>query len=360
MRKSRRYKASFVIWVGALASTSASAQSSVTLYGVMDPGIIYLSRTQSVSGKSGGSLTGLNNSGVAPSVFGMIGSEDLGDGLKAEFRLESGIDTTTGEFANSNGNLFGREAFVGLKGNFGEVKAGLQFSPFFQSIWDLDPRRFSEFGGILAIYANTVSATGALNSNAVSYTSPKIGGLRGSVMFAFGGLPGNFQAGRQYSASLNYDWSGLTLNAAFYNGNPGGTVNTIPATNVGFVGRLLAAAYSFGPFRAATAFTSFKVEGGPTNNVYSGGLDFLAAPQLDLNGGVWYVQNRNESGSHTLMGSVGAMYFLSKRTSLYTQVAVINNRGTEHIGLTPAMGLTTLYAPTGTTTGVTAGVMHKF
>lgn len=354
------YVKSILTIFSAALSAEVSAQSGVTFYGVVDSGAIYLSKTWSENDKARGPLAGVANSGVAPSGFGMADVEEINDSIKAEFRLESGIDSATGRFANSNGNLFGRQAFVGLKGNLGEVKIGLQFSPFFLSIWNFDPRRLSEFGGILAIYSNTVRATGALNSNAVSYTSPEMMGLSGSLMIAFGGTPSNFRSGLQYSASANYNWSGLSINASLYNGRPGGTVITIPATNIGFVGRLLTVAYSFGPFKAAGAFTSFKVDDGPTNDVYSGGIDYLASPQMDFNGGIWYVQNRNDSSGHAFMESLGAMYFLSKRTSLYTQVAAVNNHGAEHIGLTPAMGLGALYAPAGTTMGIAAGILHKF
>lgn len=344
-----------------LFAVSAHAQSSVTLYGIADVGLLYLSKTQNLAtGGDGGKFVGLQNAGVAPSMFGLRGAEDLGGGLQAEFNLESGIDLTNGGFNNSNGNLFGRQAYVGLKGGFGEVKAGLQFSPFFVSIWNLDPRTFSEFGSILSIYANNVSATGSFNANAISYTSPVVAGLQASAMFGFGGVAGNFQSGRQYSASLKYEWSGLTLNAAFYDGNPGGTVNTVPPTNVGFIGRMLAAAYQFGPVKAKASFTSFKVDGGPSNNVYGGGLDYFPMPQLDVNGGVWYVEDRNDTSSHSLMGALGAMYFLSKATSLYGQVGLVNNHGKANLGLTPAVGLTSLYAPAGTTTGVTIGIMHMF
>ncbi|RQR33267.1 porin [Burkholderia sp. Bp9142] len=344
-----------------LFSVAAHAQSSVTLYGIVDAGVLYLSKTQNLAtGGNSGKFVGLQNAGIAPSMFGLRGTEDLGGGLKAEFNLESGIDLTNGGFNNSNGNLFGREAWVGLKGGFGEVKAGLQFSPFFLSVWNLDPRFFSEFGSILAIYGNTIGATGSFNPNAISYTSPVLAGLQASAMFSFGGVPGNFQSGRQYSASLKYEWNDLTLNAAYYDGNAGGTVSTLPPTNVPFEGRFLGAAYKFGRVTAKASFMSLRVSGGPSNNTYGGGLNFQALPQLDLNGGIWYVSNRNDTSSHSLMGALGATYFMSKATSLYAQVGVVNNHGKANLGLTPAVGATSLFAPTGTTTGVAIGMMHMF
>jgi predicted porin len=351
----------------ALASTllftaaAVHAQSNVTLYGIADEGLLYLSKSENLAtGGNGGKFTGAAGSGIAPSLFGLSGTEDLGGGLKAEFKLESGIDLSAGGFTNSNGNMFGRQAYVGVKGGFGEIKAGVQFSPFFNSVMFLDARNFAGFGSILPIYANTVGATGAFNANAISYTSPVIAGLQASAMFAFGGVAGNFQSGRQYSANLSYEWNGLTINAAWYDGNPGGTFVTVPATYVGFQGRLLGAQYKFGALTAKASFTSFKVQGGPSNDVYSGGLDYYVLPQLDLNGGVWFVSNRNDTTSHSLMGALGATYFLSRRTGLYAQVGVVNNHGTANLGLSPNAAPTSLFAPTGTTTGVNIGILHLF
>jgi predicted porin len=350
-----------VVLSGVLFAAGAYAQSSVTLYGLVDGGVLFLNKTQGASGGNGGKLTAFTDSGQAPSQFGLTGTEDLGGGLSAEFKLESGIDIGNGGFNNSNGNLFGRQAYVGLKSGFGEVKAGLQFSPFFDTLVELDPVNFSNFGSSLLILSNNVAATGAFNSNALSYSSPRIGGLQGKVMFAPGGEAGDFPAGRQYSANLSYQWSGLSVDAAFYDGNSGGTVTTIPPTNVGFEGRMIGATYKFGTLTARASFTNYKVSGsGMNNNVYGGGLDYLLTPAVDLNGGAWYVTNRNDSLSHSLMSSLGASYFLSKTTTLYSQVGVVNNHGTANLGLEIGDAPTTLYAPAGTTVGAVVGVHHVF
>lgn len=352
-----------VIAIGSilLCSVSAHAQSSVTLYGAADTGILYLSKTMNLAtGANSGKFMGIQNGGIAPSVFGLTGTEDLGGGLAAEFKLESGIGFSNGGFNNGNGNLFGREAYVGLKGNFGEIKAGLQFSPFFLSVWALDPRLLSEFGSVLNIYSNNVSVTGSFNSNAISYTSPVLGGLQASTMFAFGGVPGDFQSGRQYSARLKYEWGGLTLDAAIYDSNAGGTVVTVPPSNVPFLGRVIGAAYKFGPVTAKASFENFKVQGGTNNNVYGGGIDYFLLPQVDLNAGIWYVEDRNDTSSHSLMSVLGATYFLSKRTGLYAQVGIVNNHGKADLGLTPGVAPMSIFAPTGNTTGATIGIMHFF
>ena len=106
-------------------ATVAHAQSSVTLYGVLDAGITYQSnvRTASGQGKSRFSM----GSGIDQSRFGLRGSEDLGGGLKAIFTLESGFNIGNGKFANGNGGMFNRQAFVGLSSQYGTVTLGKQY-----------------------------------------------------------------------------------------------------------------------------------------------------------------------------------------------------------------------------------------
>ena len=209
------------------------AQSSVTLYGVVDGGLLYTSKTlNSITWQNAARQFSLIDSGASPSQFGIGGTEDLGDGLKAQFKLESGFSVATGAYNDSNGNQFGRQAWIALDGRFGNVKAGLQFSPFFLALYESDPRQFSLFGSAVVNYVDNVIGTGIFNPNAVSYTTPNIAGFEGAVLYALGGEAGNFQAGRQYPASLKYDNGSLMINAAIYDGNSGGTGQTSVSTTM--------------------------------------------------------------------------------------------------------------------------------
>ncbi|AJY11483.1 porin [Burkholderia dolosa] len=342
---------------GALTSTAGFAQSSVTLYGNLDAALLYTSKTlDSATGKNAGHQFAMTDTGMTPTTFGMMGTEDLGGGLKAKFQLESGFAVTNGAFAHSNGNFFGRQAWVGLDGGFGTLKAGVQYSPFLLALFDSDPRGFSHFGSGLVNYVDNVLVTGLFNPNAVSYTSPTIAGLTGSAMFAFGGKAGDFQAGRQYSASVKYEHGGFMINAAFYDGNDGTSPTPTPST-VAFVGRTIGAAYRFGPVTAKASFASYKVGGSFSNNVYGGGLDYQATPAVDLNSGVWFTRDRNDTANHSLLAALGATYSLSKATALYAQVAMVDNHGAMNTGL----GITNaLYAVAGTTVGANVGIRHTF
>jgi predicted porin len=341
-----------------LLGGTACAQSSVTLYGVLDAGVLYTSKSL---GSTGGENAGKNISfiegGVAPSQFGLAGSEDLGGGLRVNFKLESGISTANGGFADCNGNLFGCQAWVAVDSQYGSVKAGLQFSPFFTALYQSDPRDFSLFGSGIVNYIGNVLGTSIFNANAVSYTSPEIAGLQGSVMYALGGTAGDFLAGRQYSGSLKYERGGFMINASIYDGNAGGNAQTPTPTTLELEGRTIGAAYKFGSLTAKLSFVNYKVAGSFNNNVYGGGLDYHVVPTLELNGGVWVTSDRDHTTNHSIMGALGANYFLSRRTTLYAQVGAVNNHGEMDTGISVNGAL---YGPEGTTISAVVGMRHSF
>jgi predicted porin len=247
---------------------------------------------------------------------------------------------------------------VGLEGNYGKIRFGEQFSPFFLTLFDSDPRHFSTFGSGIVIYGDNAGFTGSVNANAILYSSPKLWGFEGSAMFAPGGVAGDFQAGKQWSGSLKYDNGTLMVNASIYDGNTGGTPTPVP-TNTEFLGRTLGMAYRFGTLTAKLSFVNYKVAGKFNANVYGGGLDYFARADLDFNGGAWFTSDRNNTTNHSILGAIGTTYFLSKQTSLYAQFAVVNNHGAMNTGLS----LTThsiLTEVAGTTYGANVGIRHSF
>ena len=136
-------------------------------------------------------------------------------------------------------------------------------------------------------------------------------------MYAFGGSPGNFQAGQQYSAGLLYHYSGLLLTAAMYSGNPGGSAATIPIPSaIAFSGRNVGATYYFNNrLSVKAAYTLYKVAGSFDNRVISGGLAYKLTPFLSIDGGAWYTRDGNDSNNHSILGSLGVEYSLSRRTT---------------------------------------------
>nr|WP_322057928.1 porin [Paraburkholderia sp. J63] len=337
---------------------SAHAQGSVTLFGVLDGGLLYTNKTLNpATGANAGKQFSVIDGGSYYSQFGLVGTEDLGGGYKAKFRLVSGLNIANGGLLHCNGNLFGCEAWVGVDGPPGEIKLGLQFSPFFLAVYDSDPRSLSLFGSGAIPLVDNVLGTGIFNANAISYTSPVLGGLQASALFAFGGEPGNFQAGRQYALRLKYGLGGLTVNAAIYDGNSGGTAQTPVPTTVQYEGRMFGVGYQFGSLTVKGSFVNYKVAGSFNANVYGGGATWYITPALDINGGVWVTSDRNHTTNHSVLGALGTDYLLSKRTTLYAQVGIVNNHGAMNTGLSM---IGALYEVTGTSVGTVVGIRHTF
>ena len=124
-----------------LFATTAFAQSSVTLYGVADAGIEYLSNVPSAS-PGGSNQVRMTSGNMSTSRWGLRGVEDLGGGLKAIFELESGISFDTGAQNNST-RLFDRSAFVGLGSKYGQLTLGRQTTPMYDTTLQLDPMGFA-------------------------------------------------------------------------------------------------------------------------------------------------------------------------------------------------------------------------
>ncbi|WP_133646155.1 porin [Paraburkholderia flava] len=341
------------------AGITAHAQSNVTLYGIVDAGILYTSKTlNSTTGQNSGHQFSMLTGGMSASLFGLKGAEDLGGGTKAIFQLESGIDMASGKFADSNGNFFGRQAWVGLTGDFGTFKAGLQNSPFALSIIETDPRNISFFGSGVPIAIGSVYVTGVYNSNSVSYTSPKIAGLQGSAMMAFGGIAGDFQAGRQYSARVTYTLGQLLVDAALYDGNAGGTAATTPVpSTVAYTGRTLGARYRWDALTVKAVYVNYKIAGSFDNRVYGGGLSYNVTPAVNVDAGVWYTRDGNDSNNHSIMAATGLRYSLSKATLLYGQFGYADNHGRMNTGLSTNDAL---HGVQGSTFGADVGIRHTF
>ncbi|UEP24712.1 porin [Burkholderia ambifaria] len=338
--------------------SAAHAQSSVTLFGAVDVAFLYTSKTRDpATGLNDGKQFSMIDGGSSYSQFGLIGSEDLGGAISAKFRLQSAFTANTGDLVHCNGNLFGCEAWVGLSGPAGDIKIGLQFSPFFLAVYDSDARNLSLFGSGATPYVGTVFGTGIFTPNAISYSSPVFEGFNISTLFSFGGKAGDFSAGRQYSASVRYHLGGLTVTAALFSADGGGVTSTLVPTDVEFTGRMLGAGYQFGSLIAKISFVNYKVAGSFNNNVYSGGASWLVTPTFDVNGGVWVVSDRSHTTNHSITVAIGSEYFLSKSTSLYARLGMINNHGKMNTGLSI---IGALNGVRGTTFGGVLGIKKTF
>lgn len=206
-----------MVMLGLCASVGmAHAQSSVSLYGLADAFVGEL-HPAGASGNAWQSGSG----GMTTSYWGMSGAEELGDGLKAVFTLESFFRVNGGQAGSFTGqSFFGRNAFVGLGGHFGEVTFGRNTAPLFVSTLLFNPFGNSFVFSPLVVHSYLGSAMGAASlqsdtaiDDSVLYQTPVIGGVSGSVLYGNAGVAGH--AGQaNYSANVLYFGGAFSATAA--------------------------------------------------------------------------------------------------------------------------------------------------
>jgi predicted porin len=307
------------------AAGAASAQSSVTIYGKIDLGLVI------DSGASAGKSVRLSSGVTGGSRLGFKGSEDLGGGYKAAFQLETGFcaDSAAGapNFCTGSNQFMGRQAHGDLSGAFGTLSGGRQYSLGYLNLTTIDP-----FGtGYAGQVNNIVDAAGVRLNNSVHYTTPSFAGLTASGEVAFGETTGNWKSGRVFGASVNYAAGPAYAGFSFYDlANPNGS---------GSARRdyLLGGTYDFGVVKAHALVE--KADGDPTGALHLDTLDFMAGVSVPLAGGslmASYVRHDDRGALNRDANQVGAAYNypLSKRTAVYAAFArIVNENGaTFHVG----------------------------
>jgi len=291
---------------------AASAQSSVTLYGKVDLGLVL------DSGSAAGKSVRLDSGVTGGSRIGFKGVEDLGGGMKAAFQLETGYcaDSAQGapNFCTGSNQFMGRQAYGALSGSFGSVSAGRQYSLGFNNLSTIDP-----FGtGFAGQVNNIVDPSGIRLNNSVTYSTPSMGGVTASAEIAFGEQTGNWQANRETGAGLTYASGPAYVGFTFYDvGNANG--NGAARKNY-----LLGGTYDFGVVKLHALVQKST---GPTSLDV---LDIMGGATVPLAGGslmASYIHHndRTVSDKDANQIGVGYIYPLSKRTSVYTAFARIKN-----------------------------------
>ncbi len=189
---------SLLATAAALAAGPVLAQSSVTLYGVADNALTW------VNNQNGHSNTYLRDGNLYASKFGLRGNEDLGGGTHAIFDLQAGFNLNTGAQASA-GTLFNREAFVGLQNDrYGTLTAGRQYTPYYLFVGAYDSSNW--LTGATGAHPGDIDGldTTTRVNNAVTYTSPTLGGFSASAMYGLSGIPGGAGKGNTISAALRY------------------------------------------------------------------------------------------------------------------------------------------------------------
>jgi len=304
-------------------ASAAQAQSSVTLYGLVDVGYVY-TKTDGVD--SNNELASGNQSG---SRWGLQGAEDLGGGLKATFLLESGFDQGTGQ-SLQGGRLFGRQSWAGLSGGFGDIRFGRQVTITSEFFGAVDP-----FGAGFnaANLGNTFVAMDTVRTdNTIKYISPNFGGFQGGITYSAQN-DGNESVvsaanNRLAGAALRYSNGPLLIAGSYDHVNYGSAADSAKVWQLGGV-------YDFGVAKLHAAFanqknvgTNFLTTGVPTGALGAAFDDtkaYMLGVTVPMGNGSLFGSYKRASDWDVKGWQVGYTYDLSKRTNLYTYFAAVDN-----------------------------------
>jgi predicted porin len=333
------------ISLGVFAATSAAhAQSSVTLYGIIDESITFL---HNQGGKNQWSTVSGNLQG---SRWGLKGAEDLGGGLKAIFQLENGFNPNNGRLGQS-GREFSRQAYVGLQNDtYGTVTLGRQYVPDTDLVQGITGDNYFGPGfatpGDVDNYDNSIRV-----NNSVKYTSPVWAGFQFEGLYALGNQAGSFGDRRAWGAALAYTNGPIAVAASYQYYNGGKVANgvrdfsdsTPTATNTTtdsiFNGPIngaytsaaslkiarVAGQYTIGPVNVGASYSNAQYTAdsassfGQTQKYNTGNAfaTYQATPALLTGIGYSYTKGSGNASAKYHQVSLGTDYSLSKRTDVY-------------------------------------------
>lgn len=308
----------------AVVGTNALAQTNVTMYGLLDTGLIR------ETGGAGGNVTKLSNGGQNGSRLGFRGTEDLGDGKSAVFVLESGFDVGNGN-SLQGGALFGRQAYVGLKDKtLGTLTFGRQFSAVNNALAVIDPFGLGLAGAainLMSVGSKTAARGGpglSRMNNAIKYSAPAVGGLSGEFSYAMGEVAGNNSASRQLDGSIDYVAGPLTATISHNRASDVTASSTAAVTLLGFKYNFGVAIVSLAAAVNKGAFSGLADIPNPDSRDYLVGVTVPVGVGTIL---ASYIQKQDRSGAANDANqiAVGYIYALSKRTNLYTSFSRIHN-----------------------------------
>ena len=333
------------------ASGAAMAQSSVTLFGIVDTAVGYVDNANA----AGDSVYGLTTSGNAISRLGFRGVEDLGGGLKAGFWLEGEI---FGDNGNANGFNFQRRSTVSLMGGFGEVRMGRELTPSYSKTSSYDLFGQTGIGQFMGWTGNWYGIDGdsgnALrSSNMISYYTPNFSGFTAGLGYGFDEQTTG-KAGRYIGGYAAYDNGPLSVALSYDERNVAANFDRNTFT--------VAGSYNMNVVKLNAIVQQTKddrVAGDRKVNAYALGASApVGAGEVKLQYAM-YDQKAIDSKAHQL--SLGYVHNLSKRTAVYGTVSYMDNKDSSKVGLS-VKGLSEVKGPaTGESQpGVQVGVRHSF
>ncbi|CAM2156762.1 general bacterial porin, GBP family [Pararobbsia alpina] len=373
-----------------VVSLTAHAQSSVTLYGLIDTGIVYTNNQQ------GHSNWQMLSSETQNTIFGFKGDEDLGGGLHAIFKLEDGFLLQNGTEAFTNG-IFGSQAWVGLQSEqYGTVTLGRQFDVMNDLVGPISAE-LNTWGGSIAAHPfenDNLAADSVIINNTVKYASPTIAGFTFETMYSFSNQT-QFANNRVYGFAASYTTGPINVAAGYLQFNNAGTGSgaiTSSDFSANFVAQRqriwsLGGNYTIGPAQVGLLWSHTQIDDAagvfsfgtgtylgandPSAGSLAGSLRFdnfevngkyALTPALTLSGSYTYTRgayNGSSPGWNSAM--LMSDYTVSKRTDFYLEAVYQNVHGAPADSvLSHAMINTLSPSSTDTQVAVTAGIRHSF
>ncbi|MBE0619905.1 MAG: porin [Burkholderiales bacterium] len=349
--------------VASLVSAPVFAQSQVTVYGTFDAGV----RSVDNANLNGDRQTTMDSSGTYNSNrWGIKGSEDLGNGMKANFNLEGGFLSGSGQMDDNN-TLFRRKAIVGLSGNWGALDLGRNYTTIFYTTGAYDPFNY-KYTGIIPI----AGLDGARRNNTITYTGA-FNGLTVRAMYALGETVGSGSEGSTSEVGASYANGPFSVGAAYgvqksvavaAKAAVASDLTTTPITlgsaAVAAVPALdttnwtIGGAYKTGPFRVALGYDvkEADVNGGGSNDTkvtwVGGSYDITGPMAFTLAYYKTKLDNKTAADGDKKLWMAGLTYDLSKRTTLYTAIDNTKLDGSYDTGTKD------------TVTGISIGMNHAF
>jgi predicted porin len=388
----------------AAISTTAHAQTSVTLYGLIDTGFAFNSNAKGERqyAASAGNLQG--------DRWGMLGHEDLGGGYAAIFRLEGGFSVDNGTLGQG-GALFGRKAYVGISSPYGTVTLGRQYDPLgdyvggFESANAEQKITSTEWGSIYNAHPgdmDNLDNSYRIN-NAIKYTSLNYDGFTFGGMYSLGGQAGDFTRNQLFGFGAGYDHGPLALGIAYekakdpnysvFGTNP--NANTPTSTSaLNMSSPVYSGFASAGAWQVISAGAAYRLGNATIGGVYSnvafqnlgsvggaglnpnhltgtasfnlGELSFayLVTPALQLGAAYTYTRGSSVgtiSGATYNQFDLSADYALSKRTDLYLIGLYQHASGVDSTGKQAVAAIANLSNSTSDEqAALVFGMRHKF
>jgi predicted porin len=290
--------------LGAFAG-AAAAQSSVTIYGKLDMGLVKTNNGNStLTGAPSNSKLQLAEQ--ASSRLGFRGTEDLGGGLKANFAVEHRFQPDTGTLTNS-AVFWQGFSWVGLSGGFGELRLGRDYAPAFWPALRSDPWGFDTIGqvGPGHSWAGYTSTSGVRSNNQIQYRTPNMNGFTASVAASLSESPGTSDS---FGMNAIYSAGPLYLGVGYDRKDIGATNDNVA---------IITAAYQIGAFTPVAAYTRSKVSNQDLDNITLGMNATVGTGDLRA---AFTRRNNKDTNVKINKFGLGYHYPLSKRTKVYADM----------------------------------------